>query len=256
MGSAISPALDDDATLDALLGGRIRVLQPRGGPRATLDALLVADFAAREGGARSRRVVDLGCGCGTVALAVAAALPRAHLVGVELQPALASLAERSAALNGLADRFCVVVGDLTRPASLSLAPGVFDLAVCNPPFHRAGRGRSGPRAERAIAHHELACTIDDVARSARRLLRSRGRLAVVFAAERLADLIIALVAVGLVPRIARMVHSVACEPARRVLVLAERDYRGGLTAPPPLVVHGDDRRSYTEEAARILGATT
>jgi tRNA1(Val) A37 N6-methylase TrmN6 len=49
------------------------------------------------------------------------------------------------------------------------------------------------------------------------------------------------------------VHSVAGEPARRVLVQAAREYKGGASWLTPLVIHGEDRRSYTDEAARILG---
>ena len=242
-----------EETLDELLRGRIRVFQPRHGPRVSLDALLLADFAAMHGGARPRRVLDLGCGCGVVALVLAQTSRAERFVGVELQPELARLAERNVVMNGLADRMRIIEGDLSRPAELTLEPGGFDLVVANPPFHAEERGRAAPRVERALARHDGGCTIEDVTRAARRFLAARGRLVLVFPAERLAPLLAALAAQRLVPRILRTVHSVAGEAGRRVLVQAARDYRGGLTILAPLVVHEDDRRTLTAEARRILG---
>jgi tRNA1(Val) A37 N6-methylase TrmN6 len=232
---------------DQLLRGRIRLYQPARGPRVSLDALLLADFARAHGG--GGRVVDLGCGTGVVAIALLAGDARARGAGVELQPALAELARRNAALNGVADRLDIVEADLTRPIAL----GPFDLAVANPPYHR---GRPAPSAERALARHQVAATLTDVIAAARRLLGPKGRLALVYPAESVAELVPALVASGLRPRLLRFVHSVADEPARRVLALGVAGYRGGAAVLPPLVVHGPDRRSYTAEAAAILGEHT
>ena len=231
---------------DELLRGRIRLYQPARGPRVSLDALLLADFARRRG----RRVVDLGCGTGVVAIALLASDARARAAGVELQPELAALARRNAELNGVADRLEIVEGDLARPHDLPLAAHGFDLVVANPPYHR---GRPAPSAERAVARHEIAATLSDVLAAARRLLAPRGQAALVYPAEQSAELAAALLAGGLRPRVLRFVHSVAGEPARRVLALAGAGYRGGVEVLPPLVVHGPDRRAYTDEAARILG---
>lgn len=258
MRSLASPSLEfgpsSDETLDELLRGRVRLLQPRRGARVSLDALLLADFARRQAG-RPARVLDLGCGSGAVALCLATAFPGARLVGIELQPALAALARRNAALNGVADRLEIVVGDLRRArqaAAAPLEPDAFDLVVSNPPWHDE-KGRVSPSRERAIARSELACTIEDVVAAARRWVRPRGRVALVLPAARLADLCASLVAAGLRPRALRPVHSLADEPARRVLALAVRGYRGGPELLPPLVVHGADHRTYTPEAAEILG---
>jgi tRNA1Val (adenine37-N6)-methyltransferase len=238
-------------TCDALLRGRLKLWQPERGPRVSLDSLLLADFAAARRGERLGRVLDLGCGAGVIALAMAGRDPQARFVGVELQPELAALARRNAVLNGMAERCEIVEGDLRR--RLVLGAG-FDLAVCNPPFHAPNAGRR-PRADRAIARQELSCTIADVAAAARRWLKPRGSLALVFPADRLNDLVGALVEVALRPRAIRPVHSLADEPARRVLMWASSGYKGGVTVEPPLVVHRPDRRTFTDEARGILGDT-
>jgi tRNA1Val (adenine37-N6)-methyltransferase len=231
-------------TLDELLRGRIKVYQPRRGARVTLDPLLLADFA----GTRARRVVDLGCGVGVVAIAILSAAPHATAVGVELQPELAELARKNAALNGLEDRLRVVEGDLRRRG---LVDGSADLVVANPPYFDTSR--PAPARDRALSRQEIAATLGDVLEAARRLLAPRGRVAVILPASRLVELVSGLAARKLAPTELRFVHSVAGEPARRVLARAVAGGRGAPVILPPLVVHEDDRRSYTPEARRILG---
>ncbi len=232
-------------TLDELLRGRLKLFQPRDGNRVSLDALLLADFAAA---GRPRRILDLGCGNGVVGLALGLRFPSAEIVGVELQPAMAALARRNAELNGV--RLEVVEGDLRRPAALPLAAASFDLVVTNPPFHRGGRGAGGARG---VARHETTLTVAQVAAAAARFAKLKGLISLVFPAERGVELVAALAGADIRPRVVRPVASVAGEAARRMLVTAQKGYRGGLTLAWPLVVHREDRRTFTEEAARILG---
>lgn len=231
-------------TLDELLRGRIKLLQPSRGARVTLDPLLLADFA----GGRARRVLDLGCGVGVVAIAILAGAPQAGGLGVELQPRLADLARRNAELNGLADRLRVVEGDLRDAAPVD---GSVDLVVANPPYFDTSR--PAPDRERALSRQELGVALDDVLQAARRALAPKGRLALILPVARLVELMAGLAAAKLAPIELRFVHSVAGEPARRFLVSAARDQRGAPAVLAPLIVHEADRRSYTAEARRILG---
>ena len=106
-GSGAAPA--GGATADRLLGGRVVLAQPRQGYRAAIDPVLLA---AATPAAAGERVLDLGCGAGAASLCLAARVPAVVVIGLELQPELASLAEQNAAANGLADRVRIVRGDL------------------------------------------------------------------------------------------------------------------------------------------------
>jgi tRNA1(Val) A37 N6-methylase TrmN6 len=243
---------DPSTTEDTFLRGRLRLAQPRRGARVTMDPLLVADFAARHARrGKLGRVLDAGCGTGVIGLALLIADPGARVTGLEIVPSLAALARENAARNDLP--MTIVDGDLADPRALPLAPGSFDLVIANPPYTAAGRGRVPPRADRAAARAETACTLADVVELARRLLAPSGRLVVIVPAGRLGELAAALAAARLDLQIVRAVHSVADEPARRVLVQAGRGRAGDTQLEPPLVVHGADRHAYTPEAARILG---
>src|SRR5882672_2227425 len=113
--------METPLTEDALLGGRVRLLQPRRGYRVAVDAVLLA---AAVDVRPDSHVLELGAGVGAVGLCIASRVPGCHVVGIELQPALAALAERNAALNGITDRVRTIVHDLARPLPITL--GKFD----------------------------------------------------------------------------------------------------------------------------------
>jgi release factor glutamine methyltransferase len=78
------------------------------------------------------RVVDMCCGSGNLACAIAVHRPRARVWASDLTDACVSLARRNAAQLGLADRVSVVQGDLF--SGLKGLEGSIDAVVCNPPY--------------------------------------------------------------------------------------------------------------------------
>jgi tRNA1Val (adenine37-N6)-methyltransferase len=219
--------------VDPFLDGRLQVIQSRAGYRFSIDALLLADFVTIKKG---DRVLDLGTGCGIIALLLLRSRGAARVVGLEIQKALASQASRNARLNGLQDRMPVVRGDLRRPP---LEHGSFHAVVCNPPYRRARSGRINPDRERAVARHEILASLDDILRSARLLLGGKGRLALIYPAERLTDLLVRLRGLGLEPKRLQLVHPDLDAGAGLALVEAAREGRPGVTVLPPILDQGD-----------------
>jgi tRNA1(Val) A37 N6-methylase TrmN6 len=234
-------------TDDSIYRGAVRVVQPRAGHRFSVDALQLAHFAARS---RYGRVLDLGTGCGVIALALVHRLAGASAVGVELQPDLAEAARRGAAANGLGARFEVVEGDLRQAVSAPRLREAFDLVVANPPYHDPAAGPVSPRAGRAAARHQLQCTLAEVIAAARRACAPRGRVALIVATEGLPDVFAALPR-DLRPTALRLVHPRAGLPARRALIEARRGVRTPLRVLAPLYVHDD--RGWSAEMREVLG---
>jgi SAM-dependent methyltransferase len=87
---------------------------------------------------RAGRALDLGCGAGTLALAMAQKCGR--VVATDINARAVSLARMNAALNGLGNVDCRV-GDLFAP----VADETFDLIACQPPYV-AHDEDSGPTA--------------------------------------------------------------------------------------------------------------
>src|SRR3974390_86360 len=88
-------------TDDAVLGGRLRLLQPRSGHRFGHDAILLAAAVSAKAG---ECAVDLGSGVGTAGLALAARIPGLAVSLVEIDPALTALANENARRQRLPDR--------------------------------------------------------------------------------------------------------------------------------------------------------
>jgi tRNA1Val (adenine37-N6)-methyltransferase len=225
--------------------------QPIHGYRFALEAFLLADFVPATA---SDPLIDLGTGCGVVALFLARRFPHLCCVGLELQRSLAMLAQQNVVCNGLEHRIGIVQGDIRQVASLFPA-GVFGTVVCNPPYRAVGHGRLNPHPEKAIARHELAVTLPQLTRAARHLLRRRGLLIMVHHPARLPELFAQLEAAYLRPRRMRLVHATEQSPASMVLVEAIRDGRDVLTVLPPLWVY-EASGDYTAEMQAIFQGRT
>lgn len=235
-------------TTDAVLGGRLRLTQPAKGHRVGHDALLLAAAAPAD----ARHLVDLGAGVGSAGLAALLRLPQADALLVEIDPALAALAQGNADTNGLAPRCRVVTGDvcaLARKGGLTPdAAGAFDLVLSNPPFNAAHAHQTSPDADRARAHMAAPETLRDWMTAAYRCLAPGGTLAMILRPEDLAALLSGLDgrfgAAGLLP-----IHPRPGRPAVRLIV---RAIKGRRTAPVMLpsfiLADGEGRASAQADA--------
>ncbi|MES1172241.1 MAG: methyltransferase [Bacteroidota bacterium] len=238
-------------TTDTLLRGRVTLLQPVHGFRSSLDPVLLAAFVRPPFG----RFVDIGCGTGALAFLLAATDDRATGVGVEIQPRLASLARAGAARNSFGSRIQILEADVrTAVGRAPLDRGGFSLVATNPPYRPVSDGLPSPDPERARANHEVTLRLDDWLDAAVALVRPRGRLAVVFPAERIDALLSGLDDRDLAPSRMRLVHPRQDRPATRVLLeaVAGMDARSAVPIEPPLVVH-EVGGGFTPEVKRMVG---
>ena len=231
---------------DAILGGRVRLLQSARGYRAGMDAALLAAACDAQPG---ERVLDLGCGPGAVMLAAAVRRPGAHFTGIEADPDALDLARANIDLNGLADRVEGLAGDVALPFSRLGLPR-FDAALCNPPFFDDASALRGPAPEKSrawMATDGLAAWTGYLLKA----VRDGGTITFIHRADRLADLL-----AGLAPKAGsiriRPVQPRAASPASRVIVRAVRGGRAPLALLPPLVLHPDGEGKHTEAAEAIL----
>lgn len=76
------------------------------------------------------RVIDIGCGSGPMALALAKLQPTAHVLGIDSNARAIHCVKKGAALNEIDN----VVAEVNHDGQIS-EPGTFDLAVANPPYY-------------------------------------------------------------------------------------------------------------------------
>jgi tRNA1Val (adenine37-N6)-methyltransferase len=230
--------------------------QPQHGYRFSLDAFLLADFVPPVSHA-PQPLLDLGTGCGVIALLLARRFPQSRLVGIELQTELVTFAQQNVVRHGLEHRVHMVCADVRTLPSLVPASG-FGTAVCNPPYRRVGQGRLNPNASNAMARHEVALTLTQLLDATRHALARRGLLVMIYHPSRLAELCVELERVGLGLRRLRLIHPKPQTAASMVLVEAVSEGHDALEVLPPLFVC-DTSGHYTPEMqaiyqGRALGA--
>ena len=239
-------------SLDAILGGRLKLRQFVSGHRVGADAVLLAAAA----GAPVGRLIDVGAGVGAVGLALLQRWPFAEGVLVEIDAGLAALAHDNAALNDLAARARVASVDLLdAPArrAAGLAEGEADLVVTNPPFFAEGTVRASPDPRRARAHvapaAEGASAIEAWIVASLALLAPGGRFVMIHRADALGAILHAigrrLGGIALLP-----VHPRAEHSAHRLLISGVKGSKAPLRIAPPLVLH-EASGAFTARAEAI-----
>jgi tRNA1(Val) A37 N6-methylase TrmN6 len=240
-------------TVDALLGGRVTLLQPARGFRVSLDPVLLSAFVTAPVGHAVGHFLDIGCGSGALSFLLLARDPAATGVAVELQAPLAALAEEGRARNGWGARLAIRRGDVRALEGDALPAASFDLVATNPPFRPVAGGHLSPDRSRAMSNHEVTLTLAEWVAAAARAVRPGGRVAAVFPADRALALGAALRARGLEPTRLRFVHPRPDSPASRVLLEAVRGSGGPALVEPPLFVHAPGAERFTPEVRRMLG---
>ena len=155
------------------------IIQPKKGYRFNSDSVILANLADVS---KDEKVYDLGCGSGVMSLLVAAK-KGATVVGVELQDALASMAERSVKANDYQQKVTIVKGDV-RDAETLFPAGDADAIIINPPYFKAGSGEVSHDEMQAIARHEITLTLPEELAAARHLLKQTGKAFFLFPTSR------------------------------------------------------------------------
>ena len=176
-----------------------------------------------------------------------------EVVAIEIQPTLAAMISRSAAINQLKS-VKAINADLRQKKIQGVEPASFDLVVANPPYRAAASGRENPDHGRRVARGEGETVLLDFVAAARRYARTGGRVAFVFAARRSAELISLMRSKQIEPKRIRFVHPRIAMPASVMLV--EARVGGGIEVAiePPLILY-DRPGIYTAEARALLSSS-
>lgn len=149
---------------------QFHVTDTRCGMKVGTDAVVLGSWTDTAG---ASRILDIGCGCGILALMMAQKAPEAMVTAVEIDPDAAADAQLNIDASPWAGRISLVCGDV-----FDLAPDSrFDLIVCNPPFFT--ETLRAPEAGRATARHEGTLGVESLLDLALTLLAPGGSVAFV-----------------------------------------------------------------------------
>ena len=234
--------------LDDLQRNGYKIIQDPGRFCFGMDAVLLSGFARVKKG---ERAADLGTGTGIIPILLRGKTEGSYFAGLEIQEESADMARRSVAYNSLEDSVEIVTGDIKEAVRL-FGPAPFDVVTSNPPYMTGQHGLTNPNEARAIARHEILCTLEDVVQAAAGLLKPQGRFYMVHRPFRLAEIFGVLGKYKLEPKRMRLVYPYVDREPNMVLIEACRGGRPRITVEKPLIVY-QRPGVYTDEIYDVYG---
>ena len=213
-----------------------------------MDAVLLSGFATAKKG---ERVLDLGTGTGIIPILMEAKTCGESFTGLEIQEESADMARRSVSYNHLEEKVKIVTGDI-KDASKLFGASSFHVITTNPPYMIGTHGENSPSQAKAIARHEVLCTLDDVLRESAKLLMPGGRFYMVHRPFRLAEILSKMVEYKIEPKRMRLVYPYIDKEPNMVLIEGLRGGKSRMTVEKPLIVY-KEQGVYTDEIYDIYG---
>jgi len=213
-----------------------------------IDAVLLSDFANVK---KNEISLDLGTGTGIIPILLEAKTQGEKFVGLEIQQESVDMAKRSVKLNSLEQKIEIVEGDI-KQATVLFKPSSFDVITSNPPYMNNPNGLTNDLMPKAIARHEILCTLEDVISAAAKLVKVGGKFYMVHRPHRITDIICLLRQYKLEPKRIRFVHPYIDKEPNMVLIESTRHGKAMMKIEPPLIVY-EDKNKYTDEIFEIYG---
>jgi tRNA1Val (adenine37-N6)-methyltransferase len=237
-----------DERIDDLHRNGYRIIQSPNKFCFGMDAVLLSGFAKVK---QNETCLDLGTGTGIIPILLEAKTPGKHFVGLEIQEESASMARRSVLLNKQEEKVQIVTGDIKEASSIFGAAS-FDVVTSNPPYMTNHHGLQNPDMPKAIARHEVLCTLEDVVREAAKVLKQNGRFYMVHRPFRLVEIITCMTKYKLEPKRMKLVYPYVDKEPNMVLIEAIKGAKSMVKVEAPLIVYKEPN-VYTDEIYEIYG---
>lgn len=240
--------LKEQERLDDLGRKGYRIIQNKEKFCFGIDAVLLSDFAKAK---PSEQVLDIGTGTGIIPILMEARMEGANFTGLDIQQESIEMAKRSVELNGLSEKIHMVCGDVKEAVNIFGAAS-FQVITTNPPYMIGQHGLVNPTEPKAIARHEICCTLEDILEVSSKLLKVKGRFYMVHRPFRLIEIISALTKYKLEPKRMQLVHPYIDKEPNMVLIEAVKGGKSMIKIEKPLIVY-EDVNVYTQEIHDIYG---
>ena len=240
--------IKENERIDDLQIKDYRIIQKTDGFCFGIDAVLLSDYARVK---KKSKGIDLCSGTGIIPILMEGKYPLAYVEGLEYQEEFAKMAERSVKMNGQEEKVHIVQGDV-RNIKTDYERESFDWVTCNPPYMTGEHGLTNPDYAKAIARHEILCTLEDVVSQTAAVLKDRGRFYMVHRPFRLAEIFQVLMKYKLEPKRMQLVYPYIDREPNMVLIEARKGGNSRITVERPLIVY-EKPGVYTSDILEIYG---
>lgn len=240
--------LKEGERLDDLHRNQYKIIQNANKFCFGMDAVLLSGFAKVNTG---ENALDLGTGTGIIPILLEAKTKGLHFTGLEIQEESADMAKRSVSINHLDEKIDIVLGDI-KEASKLFGKASFDVVTSNPPYMNNQHGIVNQGEAKAIARHEILCSLEDVIREASYVLKPQGRFYMVHRPFRLIEIINVLSKYKLEAKRMKFVHPYLDKEPNMVLIECLKGGKSMVKIEKPLIVY-KEANVYTEEIYDIYG---
>ena len=224
----------------------LKIIQRKDMFNFSLDTVLLANFCTITKDVK--KIVDFGTNNAAIPLILSRRTNK-PIIGVEIQKEAEELAKKNITLNKLDDQIEIVHSDIKEFVNDSIKVG---LVVCNPPFFKVDEDSNLNDNEfLTIARHEIKINLEEIIKSAAKILDNRGKFAMVHRPQRMIEILNLMQKYDIEPKRIKFVYPKYNKESH--ILLVEGIYKGkkGLKIEPPLYAHNDDG-SYSDEVKKCL----
>ncbi len=239
--------LKENERIDDLELNDLKIIQNKNGFCFGMDSVLLSDFAKEI--KKNSSILDMGTGTGILGILLSVKTQDTKITGVEIQPEVAQMAQRSVELNQLEERINILCEDIKKLKEIYEA-GSFDAIVTNPPYKKKGTGGMNENEAKLISRHEITASLEDFISIASYLLKDQGSIYMVHRPERLADIMVNLRKYKLEPKVIKFVYPNQEKEPNLILMKATKNARPFLKVEKPIYIY-DAQGNYTKDVLRI-----
>lgn len=239
--------LKENERIDDLEFKNLKIIQNKDGFCFGIDSILLTDFAKNI--KQNSKVIDLGTGTGIIPILLYGKTKNTKFVGVEIQPEVAEMANRSVKLNLLENNIEILNTNILELSKI-YNRGSFDVVTTNPPYKKINTGVINENNKKLISRHEITASLEDFIRTASFLLKNLGEFYMVHRPDRLVDIFYEMRKNKIEPKKIKFIYPNKNKKTNLVLIKGIKNGKQFLEFENNLYVYNEDG-NYTNEILKI-----
>ena len=239
--------LKENERIDDLEFKNLKIIQNKDGFCFGIDSILLTDFAKNI--KKNSKVIDLGTGTGIIPILLYGKTKNTKFVGVEIQPEVAEMANRSVKLNLLENNIEILNTNILELSKI-YNRGSFDVVTTNPPYKKINTGVINENNKKLISRHEITASLEDFIRTASFLLKDLGEFYMVHRPDRLVDIFYEMRKNKIEPKKIKFIYPNKNKKTNLVLIKGIKNGKQFLEFENNLYVYNEDG-NYTDEILKI-----